>query len=200
MLQVFYTTLFFCFPTFQREILYFFLHYIYFLSCLTFLWKITNQHTHTHTYTNKSHLLAQQMIFERCVIVQLTSIRTLSCLVFRLFPINPYFLLFSSLPPPLSWISPLSLPPSIFPSGLDPKCPPLTPPTHFSFLLSLSSFFFRSLSRLSPSHLTPISVCPGGSRISPVMEKGCGSVALFQLFFSAKSLTSLCVCVGDDVD
>lgn len=132
----------------------------------------------------------------------------LSCLVFSLsshqpllldelfyhyLPLSPGFDLFHSLNADVS--SPLFSPLDLIPNVLH-----LRPPHTFAFLLSLS--FSSSipslslpLSRPSPSHLTPISGCPG-SRISPVMETGCGSTVLFQRFFSVKSQSALCFCVG----
>lgn len=66
----------------------------------------------------------------------------------------------------------------------------LTYPPTLCFSLIILILLSHSFSRL-----TPISGQPG-SRISPVMETGCGLIVLLQQLISVKSQTALRVCVG----
>lgn len=94
-------------------------------------------------------------------------------------PINPCFSLnyFIITSPSLLTLTPYTPSALVFPSGLDPKCPQFIP-LHSHFLLSFST---SSVSLSLPSHLTPISA-HADSRISLVVETGCGPAVLFQQF------------------
>lgn len=73
-------------------------------------------------------------------------------------------------------------------------------PTHFASFLSLLLLLLLLLFSGSPSHLTPISCCPG-CRISLVTETGCSLIVLFQRFFAVKSHTALlCLCLYQKVE
>lgn len=94
-------------------------------------------------------------------------------------PNNPCFSLnyFIITSPSLLTLTPHTPSALVFPSGLDPKCPQFIP-LHTHFRLSFST---SSVSLSLPSHLTAISA-HADSRISLVVETGCGPAVLFQQF------------------